>query len=219
MEPAAMSPALSTADNLLLRAWRRGELDPDACHAFETRLFFEPALLEAAQLDQALEAGLRDTAPTAPMFGNADPRLRRPPPPWAMLLAAGLGAAAVLPFALRPDPAAEWQGNVEWVSVDARRGTADAEPLLIAPRASTGLVARELPAPAAARGPLTVRLLLADDSAPVYELGGLHAVDGIVSLAFPREALGAGVYRVEFRDGGDGSALAGPALSFRYRPR
>lgn len=240
-----MTGMISRSDNLLLRAWRRGELDEASAHAFETRLFFEPWLAEAAETDQAIEAGLqadpcggkgpddlarpRAPAVAAPTPGApSDPRATGGPhpagatrsrrqPPWAMLMAAGLGAAAVLPFAQFGPSAPEWRGNVEWVSVDVRRGVADAEPLLVAPRASTELVAMELPAPAA-DAPLTVRLL-AEHGHPVLELPGLQPVDGIVSLAFPRHALAAGVYRIEFRSGSDGTAVAGPALSFRYRPR
>lgn len=237
-----MSGMISRSDNLLLRAWRRGELDEASTQAFETRLFFEPWLAEAAEADQALEAGLREHAALAadeiaqgaPSAGDA-PTAGRPAvagdqrsarrdqagrsrrqPPWAMLLAAGLGAAAVMPFAQLGPSAPEWRGNVEWVSVDVRRGIADAEPLLVAPRASTGLVAMELPAPDAP-APLTVRLV-AEQGGAAFELAGLHPVDGIVSLAFPRDALAAGVYRIEFR-GSDDDAVASSELSFRYRPR
>jgi hypothetical protein len=244
METSAMTGVMiSHSDNLLLRAWRRGELDDASAHAFETRLFFEPWLAEAAEADQALEAGLRAHPSQAPAVraGRSQPtgsdehgaskagaqaeasaarpeqaRRSRRQPPWAMLLAAGLGAAAVLPFAQLGPSTPEWRGNVEWVSVDVRRGTADAEPMLVAPRPSTELIAMELPAPAGA-APLTVRLL-GERGDTALELAGLQPVDGIVSLAFPRDALAAGLYRIEFRSGSDEN-IASPALSFRYRPR
>ena len=43
---------LSHQDNLLLRAWHNGDLDEQAADALERRMFFEPALAEAAGIDQ-----------------------------------------------------------------------------------------------------------------------------------------------------------------------
>jgi hypothetical protein len=208
-----MHGPLSDADNLLLRAWRRGELDEATRHAFETRLFLEPTLLEAAQIDQAMDAGITHGLSTA---ANEAPAPSPRPRTWpALAAAAALGALAVLPFMFLMQPQDALRGNVEWVNVDVRRSTA-AEPLLVQPRASTGVVALEVPAPADLAGPYRARLRGIDGPRTVLDVTDLHPADGVLSLAFSRQALPAGVYAIEI-SGDDGVAAATP-LRFRYRP-
>jgi hypothetical protein len=209
-----MHGPLSDADNLLLRAWRRGELDEATRHAFETRLFLEPTLLEAAQIDQGVDAGIRHGLPMAANETPAPaPRQRSWP---ALAAAAAVGALAILPFMYMMQPTQELRGNVEWVNVDVRRSTTS-EPLLVQPRASTGVVALEVPAPAGIAGPYRARLRGIDGSPAVLDVSDLHSADGVLSLAFSRNALPAGVYAVEIS--GEGGAAAGAApLRFRYRP-
>jgi len=208
---------LSDQDNLLLRAWRRGELDEAKALEFETRLFFEPALLEAAKLDQALEACFRE-AP-ALLAGNASGKTwrRHWERGWPLLLAASVGALAVLPFR-HADVQSPVLGNVEWVAVDVRRNGGTETPFLVAPRDSADLVVIEIPAPRGATGPFRLRLTGLDDRQVALELDKLQAADGVLSLAFTRDALAAGVYRVELAVAGERSAFAPTDLSFRYQP-
>jgi hypothetical protein len=206
-----MNATLSSSDNALLRAWRLGQLDASATDAFEARLFFEPDLAEAARLDQGLAAGL--AAANEPRLTAAAPRpgVNRP---WSMLLAAGLGALAVLPFAGTQSPP-EVIGNVEWVSVDVRRGAENA--LLVAPRADADLVVIELPAPSAGDGPFNLRLMAIADGSAALSIEGLRASsDGLLSLAMARNAVPAGDYRIEIV-AADG-VLAGESLRIRYEP-
>jgi hypothetical protein len=202
---------LSAADEALLRAWRRGELDPEASHAFETRLFLEPALLRAAQADQALAAGLAAERPTAASSGRGRVAAWTG---WA--LAAGLAGVAVWPLLSGEDKAGAPHGNVEWVSLDVRRGD-DTLPL-VSPRPETRLLALELPAPSA-EGRFAVRLLHRADRRPALQISDLQANDGLLSLAFERQALGAGEYLMELY-AADGADDAPPLarLAFRYRP-
>jgi hypothetical protein len=208
-----MNASLSSSDNALLRAWRLGQLDPSAADAFETRLFFEPGLAEAARLDQGLAAGLAAGAANEPRLSSTvpQPNANRP---WSMLLAAGLGALAVLPFAgQQSSPTAV--GNIEWVSVDVRRGAEDA--LLVAPRADAELVVIELPAPSAGGGPFDLRLTTLADGQVALSIDGLLASsDGLLSLAMARDALPAGDYRIEIV-AADGIAV-GESLRIRYQP-
>jgi hypothetical protein len=210
---------LSDADNRLLQAWRRGDLDAEASHAFETRLFLEPDLLRAAQIDQALADGLRDEAATttgsspAPRRGDTARRRTVAWTGWA--LAAGLAGVAVWPMLGElgvPAPV----GNVEWVSLDVRRGSDDLP--LVAPRAETGLVALELGAPAAS-GRYAVHFRHRDSGAPALSVSDLTASDGVLSLAFERNALPAGDYVIELRAAEvPATAPAASSLAFRYRP-
>jgi hypothetical protein len=208
-----MHGPLSDTDNLLLRAWRRGELDDAARHAFETRLFLEPTLLEAAQIDQAFDAGINRALPGAANEVPA-PTMRRSSWP-ALAAAAAVGALAVLPLMFLAQPPQELRGNVEWVNVDVRRSTS-AEPLLVQPRPTTGVVALEVPAPAGSSGPYRARLRGLEGSPVVLDVPDLHPADGVLSLAFSRNALPAGVYAIEI-SGEDGAAPAA-ALRIRYRP-
>ncbi len=214
-----MNMSISNADNLLLRAWRRNELDPAAADALETRLFFEPDLLAAAQSDQHLSSALASEASAstqvaaAPMVAKAVPVSNKQP--WSLLLAAGLGALAVLPF-VNQGPAPTAVGNIEWVSVDVRRGS-DSEALLIAPRATASLVVIEVPAPADISGPFTLSLVAAADGQIPIILPGLHATDGLLSLAIPRDALAGGDYRIEVATAA--GVVAGEALRVRYQPQ
>jgi hypothetical protein len=208
-----MNGPLTDSDNALLRAWRRGELDEASRHAFEMRLFLEPTLLEAAQLDQGFEAGLRQGLPVA----ANDPGIGRPRR-WTLLAAAAVGALAVLPFLHMTPPGEPLRGNVEWVTVDVRRSSGASEPMLVEPRAATGVVAMELPAPAGA-GPYRARLRGIDGSQAMLDVTGLHAADGVLSLAFARDALPAGTYLIEIRGGGATDELVAAPLSFRYRPQ
>ncbi|MGQ0801495.1 MAG: hypothetical protein ACT4NL_15460 [Pseudomarimonas sp.] len=219
-----MNMSISNADNVLLRAWRRNELDPVAADALETRLFFEPDLLAAAQSDQhltsALAGGSSAHAPSGAaqiaatqIAAKAVPLSSRQP--WSLLLAAGLGALAVLPFASQgPTPAAV--GNIEWVSVDVRRGS-ESEALLVAPRATASLVVIEIPAPANISGPYTLSLVAAAGSERPIVLSGLHATDGLLSLAIPRDALAGGDYRIEVATAE--GVVPGEALQLRYQPQ
>jgi hypothetical protein len=205
-------PLLTDEDNRQLRAWRLGQLDENASHAFETRLFLEPDLLRAAQLDQALRDGMDIHAP-----GIAQAPKRRRTAARALgglALAAGLAGLAVWPMLPRGTQAVS-TGNVEWVSVDVRRGAE--EPMLVAPRASTRLLALELPAPA--EGDLFDVSLVADQGgeAPIH-LSQLSADQGVLSLAFERAALSPGVYYIEVRPHGAAEAQPVSRLAFRYRP-
>jgi len=202
-------PQLSDADNLQLRAWRRGELDADSTRAFETRLFFEPALLDAAQLDQTLAAGIAAQPGTAEPVVDASRRL----PPWSLLLAAGLGAAAVLPLAL-PGGSPGVHANVEFVSVDVRRGSVDL--LQVTPQTTTGMLAMRLPVPEDMRGPVAARLVPLDGGGAVLRVDNLRPQHGMVTLGFAPEAVAAGDYRVELRDArDDGWRDSGLALSYQ----
>jgi len=221
-----MNVSLSHADNLQLRAWRRGELDPAAAEALETRLFFEPALAEAAAADQLLAAGLQ--AQAASNDGNSLPKegaraglqarefgsAQRGP--WSLLLAASLGALAVLPFATTTDPLPpSAMANVEWVSVDVRRSSAQ-DALLIAPRANAQLIVIELAAPDSTPGPFSVNLVPATSGQSPIRLGRVDANDGVLTLALARDALASGDYRIDIA-GSDGNAVGEP-LRIRYQP-
>lgn len=212
-----MNMAISDSDNALLRAWRRGELDPGQTHAFETRLFLEPDLVEAARLDQAMaEAMPAAVEPARIAAAPATPRPWRAGGPWSLLLAASVGALAVLPFALDRGQSPMALGNLELISVDVRRSSTS-EPLLVAPRAGAQLVALEVPAPGDLVGPYTLSLVTLDAGAAALSVGGLQASDGRLSLAFAREALAAGDYRIEIMGAG-GQRADSTSLRIRYRP-
>ncbi len=224
-----MTTMISHADNLTLRAWRRGELAPADADAFETRLFFEPSLADAATIDLQLADAFaavceRQTGqdPTyalvaeKQLLGAATSTVRRHRGnPWSMLLAAGVGALAVLPFARVTLEAPGALGNVELVSVDVRRGAED-RGLLVEPRAGTQAVVIEFAAPTANAGPYTVSLVAIDSGETVVSVPGLIDVDGLLSLTFARDALMAGDYRVEIAAAG--GAPAASALRIDYRP-
>lgn len=237
-----MNSALRQSDDLLLRAWRRGEMDAAAEDAFEARLFFEPDLLASAQADQAMEEGLRlvtkespellaqdattaassdesAVASAVPQATSASVSRRRPlvAGPWSMLLAAGLGAAAILPFAGQLQTGPQPAGNLEWVSLDVRRGV-DSAPLTVAPRASAGVVAMELAAPAGATAPLTLRVIEVGSDTAVMVIPGLEPSDGLISFAFARDQLAAGDYRIEILGSGNRVAEGSDSLLIRYRP-
>jgi hypothetical protein len=244
-----MNSAQKQSDDLVLRAWRRGELDAASEDDFETRLFFEPDLLASAQADQAIAAGMKLVEAESPELlsaadlsadeesegravaestlaaatvgdshANAGRRRRRPivAGPWSMLLAAGLGAVAILPFASQFQSAPQATGNLEWVSIDVRRG-AESEPLLVSPRASAGVVAMELAAPAGATAPLTLSLIAVDSGEPTMVIAGLEPSDGLLSFAFARDQLPAGDYRIEIV-GGEGLLGNGESMVIRYVP-
>ena len=209
-----MTMSISNADNLLLRAWRRNELDPVAADALEARLFFEPDLLAAAQSDQQLTSALTKKPNALPQVEAKSAPLPSKQP-WSLLLAAGLGALAVLPFVnLGQAPVAV--GNIEWVSVDVRRG-GDDEALLVAPRATASMVVIEVPAPVSLNGPFTLSLVAAADGERPIVLPGLHASDGLLSLAFPRDALAGGDYQIEVATAA--GVVPGEALRVRYQPQ
>jgi hypothetical protein len=205
-----MPQMLSEQDNRLLRAWRRGELGDEASQAFEVRLFLEPDLLRAAQLDQALAEGLADCGPV-PSRRVAASRRRAL---GGLALAAGLAGLALWPL-LPSAPGALTAGNIEWVSVDVRRGQ-DA-PMLVAPRASTQLLAMELPAPIGSEVFDVLLQAQHGGQAPIH-FSQLRAEDGVLSLAFERAALGAGVYQLEIRRHGVDGEPPASRLSFRYQP-
>ncbi|HEX5757495.1 MAG TPA: hypothetical protein VFY12_14250 [Arenimonas sp.] len=211
-----MSTQLSAQDDALLRAWRLGELDADACRAFEQRLFFEPELLDAARADLAITDGLRDRSDTITPVQGA-PAIRW----WPQLVAASLGAMAVLPFAWRDEaPATALSANVEWVSLDVRRGDAARVPMLVQPRATTRLVALEVALPEVLSGPYQLRLraIGSGDDDRLHEVADVHAADGMLSLAFARDALPPGTYRIEIRRAGDDRLLTVEPPTFRYAP-
>lgn len=213
--PDMHATLLSDADNALLRAWRRGELDDAQTEALEARFFMEPGLAEAARADQLIAEGMPAEVIAAP--GGVEPRIHpRPRSVLPLLLAAGFGAAAVLPFALRQtDPPAAALANVEWVSLDVRRSSDDA-PLQVSPRAGAGLVVLEVPAPTEVSGPFRARIL--DESgATALEIAGLLAADARLSLAFAREALAPGRYRIEVARA-EGTMTSGVPLLIEYRP-
>lgn len=210
---------LSDGDNRLLQAWRRGELDDEASHAFETRLFLEPDLLRAAQIDQALADGLRDdtaaTTGSSPAPRRSQVRRQRSVAWTGWALAAGLAGVAVWPM-LGEQGAPTSVGNVEWVSLDVRRGSEDLP--VVAPRAETGLVALELGAPSPS-GRYAVHFSHRDSGDPALSVSDLMASDGLLSLAFERNALPAGDYLIELRAAdAPATAPAASSLAFRYRP-
>ncbi|MBD8525861.1 hypothetical protein [Pseudomarimonas arenosa] len=203
---------LSPQDNAAIRAWRRGEMNESEAEAFETRLFLEPELLEAAKLDQQIEHGLRAAGNDLLKVKSQPNRLIRQALPLA--LAAGLGALAVLPLSALLQKGPESHANVEWVSLDVRRGIADLP--LIAPRADTELVALEIGAPSdAPRFDVELRDRRSQDLLLSFE--ALTASDGLISLAFARDALTNGEYRVRVFEQGRRDQ-AGLELSFRYQP-
>lgn len=203
-------PELSAQDNYLLRAWQRGELDDETRHAFETRLFLEPDLLRAAQLDQALREGMSGESRSVRALRRAPLRALG-----GLALAAGLAGLALWPLLPR-SPETLSTGNVEWLSIDVRRGAE--QPMLVAPRAGTRLLAVEIPAPQG--GDLFDVTLLPDSGGiPPIRISQLIAEDGVLSLAFERAALSAGSYAIEVRPHGSGdSSEPLSRLSFRYRP-
>ena len=211
----ASRSALNPQDNARVRAWRRGEMTEDEALAFETRLFLEPDLLEAAKLDQQFEQGLRDIGGKAALGDQHRPgsTLMRQALPLA--LAAGLGALAVLPIsALLQQSGPQSHANVEWVSLDQRRGLDDTP--LVSPRAETELIALELSAPsAAALFDIEVRDRRSQDL--MLSFDSLTASEGLLSLAFARGALQSGEYRVRVFEHGQRSE-AGLDLTFRDQP-
>jgi hypothetical protein len=213
-------PLPNVPDSALLRAYRRGELDPAAEQAFEARLFFEPELVEQLELDAALEAALREQAaqPAVLQPVQAPAPVRRSTRlPWAVALAASLCAVALLPGAWRGMQLDQpGYGNVELVALDAVR-SADAPVRIVQPRTQTRLLAIEAPAPAGAAEPFELRLL---DPAgtPVITINDAIAIDGFVSVAVPTTRLRAGdEYRLEVRSAGQTSPAS--TLAFRFEPR
>jgi hypothetical protein len=205
---------LSDSDNRLLRAWRRGELDEDHTQSFEERLFFDPALAEAANIDMALEAGLRASPPLArPTQTPVRPRRRLV----ELLAAAAVGAMAVLPLTMTLAPQAPQPAgaSIEWVGLSARRDL-QSEPQLVAPRAGTGMVAIELAVAAVDGTPVAVRLDGAHGGT-VLQAGQLQVRDGAVTFAFARDAVPVGVHSVEVFDLA-GNRQQAPLL-IRYQPR
>lgn len=209
----ASSTQLSPQDNAAIRAWRRGEMNEIEAEAFETRLFLEPDLLEAAKLDLQLEQGLREVGEGAlrsrPGIGSGLIRQALP-----LALAAGIGALAVLPLSALLRSAPEGHANVEWVSLDLRRGAADLP--LIAPRADTELVAVEISAPSGAKQ-FDIELRDRRSQDLVLSFDSLTETDGLISLAFDRHALAAGEYRLRVFEHGQRDQ-AGSELGFRYQP-
>lgn len=205
-------PILSDRDNQLLQAWRRGELDPAAVGALETRLFFEPELAQAAQLDQALAAGIA-ALPSSP--GESGEPAPQREPRWPLLLAAGLGAMAVLPLAFHAIGPAPAHANVEVVSIDVRRGAVPA-PATVSPGRGAELVAMRMPAPTGVAAPLSVRFVGADGRQALL-VDHLRPDAGSVTLAFAPDALASAVYRVEFRQASE-PQWRRSELTFRFEP-
>ncbi len=202
-----MISKLTPTDNWQLRAWRRGELDDDAAIAFESRLFFEPGLFEAARLDKLLEAGLRDQP--SPASRRHRPRRRA----LELAAAATLGAVAVLPLALHSPGPQPLGTSLDWVSIGARR-SAGTEPMLVAPRTDAAMVAVELSTAAGDGSVVTV--VLRDETGHVaLQTDPLTVRDGAVSFAFPRLALADGVHEIEIRDRDDRATTT--PLAIRYR--
>lgn len=204
-------PKLSDEDNRLLRAWRRGDLDEEASLAFETRLFLEPGLLRAAQIDEAMAGGLGDEAQ------GRQPG-REPAWPWKLVaglaLAAGMAGAVLWP--LRQDtPTLLAAGKVEWVSLDVRRG--GGEPMMVAPGPDTRLLALEVPVPGGDDGLYDLSVIPATGGQAPIQVSRLSAEQGMLNLAFEREALPPGVYFVEIRAHGEQEGQPLQKLAFRYR--
>jgi hypothetical protein len=206
---------LSDADNRLLRAWRLGELDAQRAQSFEERLFFDPALSEAANIDMALEAGLRDTLRPEPLHAPRQPATRRRRRMVELLAAAAIGALAVVPFTAAPPTSQPVSSNIEWVSLSARRDL-QAEPQLVAPRAGAELITLEVAVAAADGDAVSVRLDGAHGGT-LLQADRLQVRDGAVTLAFARDALPPGVLSVEVI-GSSGQRQQAPLL-IRYQPR
>jgi hypothetical protein len=200
---------ISDADNQLLRAWRRDALDEAATQALEERLFFEPGLVEAARIDDALADELRRTA--APP-ARRPARLQRP---IELLMAAGLGALAVLPFVGTERPNQQVTGNIEWVSISPMRSTT-AEPMLVVPRTGTDLLAFEVAA-ASPDGTRVSAWIQRDDGTKVLDVDGLHVREGAVTFVVGRNALAGGVHLIGIVEAGASAPLQ-PKLSIRYVP-
>lgn len=205
---------ISDQDNRLIRAWRRGELSQDEAMAFEARLFLEPELLQAVEIDQSMAAALSHVE-TRPGPRRLESRARQRVNQGAqLLLAASVGAAVVLPFALDLAGSGPQAQGVEWVSVSNRR-SASAEPVvLLQPSHGAELIALDI--------------AVMDEAVVDVELYDLRGVstgvraaeleprDGSVGFAFRRDALAAGDYRI--RVSRDGHALASPEVILRYQP-
>lgn len=205
---------ISDQDNRLIRAWRRGELSQDEALAFEARLFLEPELLQAVEIDQSMAAALSHVE-TRSGSRRLETRSRSRVNQGAQfLLAASVGAAAVLPFALDLGESGPQAQAVEWVSVSNRRSVSAESVVLLQPSPGTELIALDI--------------AVADDGTVDVELYDLRGVstgvrahdlaprDGSVGFAFRRGALAAGDYRV--RVSRDGHALASPEVILRYQP-
>lgn len=216
---------ITEQDNALMRAWRRGELDEDTAVAFEQRLFLEPELLRAVEIDQALASGLRQPPPPAsavpasppPEFAPARPqRRRRLPLPLQWALAAGLGAAVVWPWT------AEWRApppsalSVEWVSLAARRGVNEQTVIRVAPSPGIEWVALDLQV--GVEHPIDLAVVSLDGRVSALQVRGLQPRFGAVGVGFARHALAAGSYRLQLADSRNGAPLEGAPLIVDYQP-
>ena len=206
-----MKRPLSNEDNRLLRAWRNGELDEPAAHDLEARLFFEPDLLQAAQIDQDIQEGIERIDPPRPAM--------QPQRLWPLLAAASIGAMAVMvPVAYQsanqtPSP---MLGNVEWVRLDYVRGDSPA-PTLISPTAGAGAIVIEVPAPAG-KGTFEARVVADNPHGGIPLVSQeLVAIDGALTLVLPRGALADGDYRVEIRSMAKPAETSLESLPFRFQ--
>ena len=205
---------ISDQDNRLIRAWRRGELSEDDAMAFESRLFLEPELRQAVEIDQSMAAALSHVE-SRPASRRVESRARQRVNQGAQfLLAASVGAAAVLPFALDLGNAGNHAQAVEWVSVSNRRSAATDAVMLLQPAQGTQLIALDIAV--TDEQPVDVELFDLRGVATGVRAETLSPRDGSVGFAFKREALAAGDYRV--RVSRDGHALASPDVTLRYQP-
>lgn len=205
-----MKRPLSNEDNRLLRAWRNGELDEPAAHDLEARLFFEPDLLEAAQIDQDIQEGIERIDPPRPVM--------QPQRLWPLLAAASIGAMAVMvPVAYQssnqtPSP---MLGNVEWVRLDSVRGTGNVVPTLVNPTSETGAIIIEVPAPAG-DGPFIATVVSSAGGEAPLTAQELVAIDGALTIVLPKSALKSGTYSV--RVSSPSSDKPEISLPFRFEP-
>lgn len=206
------SHRISSEDNRLLQAWHNGELDASAADALERRFFFEPALAEAASIDQDIREGLSFLDHQRPVART--PRAERL---WTLLAAASLGAVAVLvPVAYQsldqtPPPVL---GNVEWVRLDHTRSSAST-PTLVNPSAETGAIIIEVPAPEGT-GPFEARVVSSNDGEVPLTAQQLLPLNGALTIVVPRGALKGGRYTVEISS--RSSAKPAVSLPFRFEP-
>lgn len=204
---------ISDQDNQLIRAWRRGELSDSDALKFEARLFVEPELLHAVEIDQSMAAALNEGAQPVPAGPPVRRRRHRLAPSAQLLLAASVGAVAVLPFVTdrdAPEPVAQ---GIEWVSVSNLRATVDAV-LTLQPDPAVALIALDLAVEGQA--PIDVELVDLRGVSTGVHIKNLLPRDGAVGFAFQRHALSAGDYRIRLSREGRGEVA--PDVVLRYQP-
>lgn len=212
MRAQELSRMISDRDNQLIRAWRRGELSESDAMQFEARLFVEPELLQAVEIDQSMASALNQGSHAVPALAPAR-RRRRMAQGAQLLLAASVGAVAVMPFMSDQSARQPAAQSIEWVSVSNMRATSDAV-LVLQPDPEIDLIALDV----AVEGQAAIDVALVDLRGGET---GVHAEqllprDGAVGFAFQRHALPPGDYRLRLSREGRGQVA--PDVVLRYQP-